>query len=121
VHRIVTAEALKPSKNLVLVGRVCSVKMKKTINVVVNRYVKVPKLNIIVRRSRKFMAHDESECAFDWIRACALRTHGFSGLTRSARPDEIADLNDIVKIRHGKSRTKNKAFELLEVLKRAPK
>ena len=46
-----------------LVGRVVSDKMDKTVTVLVERKVKHPLIGKIVRRSKKFHAHDENnEC-----------------------------------------------------------
>ena len=41
-----------------LIGTVVSTKMKDTITVAVNRYVKDPKYKKYVRRTKKFLAHD---------------------------------------------------------------
>lgn len=46
------------SKKRILAGVVVSDKMKDTIVVSVDRYVKVPKYNKYVTRSKKFKAHD---------------------------------------------------------------
>ncbi|KAL7563213.1 hypothetical protein ACA910_014487 [Epithemia clementina (nom. ined.)] len=46
-----------------LVGKVVSTKMQKTINVAVDRYKVVRKIQYRVRFTRKFMAHDENEVA----------------------------------------------------------
>lgn len=46
------------SKKRVLSGVVVSDKMKDTIVVSVDRYVKVPKYNKYITRSKKFKAHD---------------------------------------------------------------
>jgi small subunit ribosomal protein S17 len=43
----------------ILVGVVVSTKMKDTVTVAVNRYVKHPKYKKYVVRTKKFMAHDE--------------------------------------------------------------
>lgn len=47
----------------ILVGKVISNKMKKTIVVQVERTVKHPKYGKIIKKRAKFHAHDESESA----------------------------------------------------------
>ena len=46
-----------------LIGKVVSDKMKKTVSVVIERRVKHPRYGKIVRRSKKYRAHDESNQA----------------------------------------------------------
>lgn len=41
-----------------LIGTVVSTKMKDTVTVAVNRYVKDPKYKKYVKRTKKFLAHD---------------------------------------------------------------
>lgn len=45
-------------KQKTLVGTVVSTKMKDTITVAVNRYVKIPKYKKYVTRTKKYLAHD---------------------------------------------------------------
>ena len=55
-----------PPRNIPLgsmVGTVVSTKMQKTINVAVNRYKMIRKIQYRVRFTRKFFAHDENEVA----------------------------------------------------------
>ena len=47
------------SKGKVLKGRVVSDKMNKTVTVLVDRYVKHPKYQKFVKKSKKYKAHDE--------------------------------------------------------------
>lgn len=58
------AEAQKTEKVVrTLVGRVVSDKMDKTVTVLVERNVKHPLYGKVMRRSKKFHAHDEmNEC-----------------------------------------------------------
>jgi small subunit ribosomal protein S17 len=53
-----TSTTKTASKKRVLSGVVVSDKMKDTIVVSVDRYVKVPKYNKYITRSKKFKAHD---------------------------------------------------------------
>lgn len=58
-----TAEATKEANRRVLVGEVVSTKMDKTIAVRVDRQVAHPIYGKYVRKSTKFLAHDEgNEC-----------------------------------------------------------
>lgn len=58
-----TVEAAKQVTKRVLVGEVVSTKMNKTITVRVDRMVAHPIYKKYVRRSSKFLAHDEAnEC-----------------------------------------------------------
>jgi small subunit ribosomal protein S17 len=52
------------------IGRVSSSKMQKTVVVTVDRQINHPLYHRVVRRSAKFMAHDESgKCRVgDWVR-----------------------------------------------------
>ncbi|HEV2425697.1 MAG TPA: 30S ribosomal protein S17 [Terriglobia bacterium] len=52
------------------IGRVSSSKMQKTVVVTVERQINHPLYHRVVRRSAKFMAHDESgKCRVgDWVR-----------------------------------------------------
>ncbi len=49
----------KATNRKTLVGTVVSDKMKDTITVAVNRYVKDPKYKKYVQRTKKYLAHDE--------------------------------------------------------------
>jgi len=53
-----TTPTTTESKKRVLSGTVVSDKMKDTIVVLVERYVKLPKYNKYVTRTKKFKAHD---------------------------------------------------------------
>ena len=46
------------AKQKTLVGTVVSTKMKDTITVAVNRYVKIPKYKKYVTRTKKYLVHD---------------------------------------------------------------
>lgn len=48
----------KPVQRKILIGTVVSVKMKDTVTVAVNRYVKHPKYKKYVVKTKKFLAHD---------------------------------------------------------------
>ena len=48
----------KPVQRKTLVGTVVSTKMKDTVTVAVNRYVKHPKYKKYVVKTKKFLAHD---------------------------------------------------------------
>ena len=48
----------KPVQRKILVGTVVSTKMKDTVTVAVNRYVKHPKYKKYVVKTKKFLAHD---------------------------------------------------------------
>ncbi len=76
------------------VGRVVSVRMQKTVNVLVDRFRKDSRLRKVFRTTKKFMTHDENEVA----------NHG-----------------DIVRIVQSRPHSKCKAFELESILQRAPK
>lgn len=56
--KAVEKEAPAVSKGLVLSGIVVSTKMKDTIVVKVNRFVKVPKYERFMKISKKYKAHD---------------------------------------------------------------
>lgn len=47
-----------PVQRKTLIGTVVSTKMKDTITVAVNRYVKHPKYKKYIVRTKKFLAHD---------------------------------------------------------------
>jgi small subunit ribosomal protein S17 len=74
------------------VGLVISNKMDKTIRVLVERKVKHPKYEKFVKKSSKFMAHDEkNEC----------------------------NMGDVVKIMETRPLSKNKCWRLVEIIERA--
>ena len=74
------------------VGLVISNKMDKTIRVLVERKVKHPKYEKFVKKSSKFMAHDEkNEC----------------------------NMGDVVKIMETRPLSKNKCWRLIEIIERA--
>ena len=74
------------------VGLVISNKMDKTIRVYVERKVKHPKYEKFVKKSSKFMAHDEkNEC----------------------------NIGDVVKIMETRPLSKNKCWRLVEIIERA--
>src|SRR6516164_4932655 len=54
-----TAPAAERGEKMVLVGKVTSAKMEKTIVVEVQRLVQHPKYRRVVRISKQFYAHDE--------------------------------------------------------------
>jgi len=59
-----------PNKRQVKLGVVTSTKMQKTVVVTVERQVMHPLYKRVVRRAKKFLAHDEkNECRVgDWVR-----------------------------------------------------
>ncbi|MBP6428784.1 MAG: 30S ribosomal protein S17 [Bacteroidales bacterium] len=74
------------------VGLVISNKMDKTIRVYVERKVKHPKYEKFVKKSSKFMAHDEkNEC----------------------------NMGDVVKIMETRPLSKSKCWRLVEIIERA--
>jgi small subunit ribosomal protein S17 len=74
------------------VGLVISNKMDKTIRVFVERKVKHPKYGKFVKKSSKFMAHDEkNEC----------------------------NIGDVVRIMETRPLSKNKCWRLIEIIERA--
>lgn len=74
------------------VGLVISNKMDKTIRVYVERKVKHPKYEKFVKKSSKFMAHDEkNEC----------------------------NIGDVVKIMETRPLSKSKCWRLVEIIERA--
>ena len=74
------------------VGIVVSNKMDKTINVMVERKVKHPKYGKFLKKSTKFMAHDEKE---------------------------EAGIGDTVRIMETRPLSKNKCWRLVEVIEKA--
>lgn len=76
-----------------LVGRVVSNKMDKTVSVSIERLIKHPAYGKYIRRSNKMMAHDEkNEC----------------------------NMGDRVAISECRPISKNKAWQVVEILERAP-
>lgn len=74
------------------IGVVISNKMDKTIRVLVERKVMHPKYEKFVKRSSKFMAHDEkNEC----------------------------NMGDVVRIMETRPLSKNKCWRLVEIIERA--
>ena len=74
------------------VGLVISNKMDKTIRVFVERKVKHPKYEKFVKKSSKFMAHDEkNEC----------------------------NIGDVVRIMETRPLSKNKSWRLVEIIEKA--
>jgi len=58
-----TTQQIEKNNGKTLNGVVVSDKMDKTVVVLVNRYVKVPKYHKYVSRSKRFKAHDpENKC-----------------------------------------------------------
>ncbi len=75
-----------------IVGKVVSNKMEKSITVSVERKVKHPKYGKFVKKTSKFMAHDEkNECG----------------------------VNDMVRIMETRPMSKNKRFRLVAVVEKA--
>lgn len=74
------------------VGVVVSTKMQKTINVLVERKEKHPKYGKFLKKSTKFMAHDEKE---------------------------EAGLGDVVRIMETRPLSKNKCWRLVEIIEKA--
>lgn len=76
-----------------LTGRVVSNKMDKTVSVSIERLIKHPTYGKYIRRSNKMMAHDEkNEC----------------------------NMGDRVAISECRPISKNKAWQVVEILERAP-
>ncbi len=76
-----------------LVGRVVSNKMDKTVSVSIERLIKHPAYGKYIRRSNKMMAHDEkNDC----------------------------NMGDLVAISECRPISRNKAWQVVEILERAP-
>jgi small subunit ribosomal protein S17 len=75
-----------------LMGRVVSDKMDKTVSVMIERRVKHPLYGKIIRRSKKYLAHDEAN---------------------------QAKVGDTVEIRESRPISKNKAWVVTRVLQAA--
>jgi len=63
-------QAVRAARRQEKVGKVTSNKMQKTVVVTVDRQIIHPLYKRVVRRSKKFLAHDEkNECQVgDWVR-----------------------------------------------------
>ena len=72
-----------------LIGKVVSDKMDKTVSVLIERRVKHPLYGKIVRRSKKYLAHDETN---------------------------QAKIGDTVEIQEGRPISKNKSWVLTKVI-----
>ncbi|EEO28816.1 30S ribosomal protein S17 [Oxalobacter paraformigenes] len=72
-----------------LIGKVVSDKMDKTVSVLIERRVKHPLYGKIVRRSKKYLAHDEAN---------------------------QAKIGDTVEIQEGRPISKNKSWVLTKVI-----
>ena len=72
-----------------LIGKVVSDKMDKTVSVLIERRVKHPLYGKIVRRSKKYLAHDENN---------------------------QAKIGDTVEIQEGRPISKNKSWVLTKVI-----
>ena len=72
-----------------LIGKVVSDQMDKTVSVLIERRVKHPLYGKIVRRSKKYLAHDETN---------------------------QAKIGDIVEIQEGRPISKNKSWVLTKVI-----
>jgi small subunit ribosomal protein S17 len=82
------------SNKRIVVGRVTSSKMDKTIVVMVEMRVRHPLIHKIVRRQKKFVAHDEQN---------------------------LCHAGDLVKIEESRPLSKTKRWKLVEILKKAEK
>ena len=80
---------VKTALNRTLMGKVVSDKMDKTVSVLVERRVKHPLYGKIVRRSKKYLVHDETN---------------------------QAKMGDIVEIQEGRPISKNKSWVLSKVV-----
>lgn len=82
-------DQVKTTLKRTLVGRVVSDKMDKTVSVLIERHVKHPLYGKIVRRSKKYLAHDENN---------------------------QAKVGDIVEIQESRPISKNKSWVLSKVV-----
>ena len=80
-------------KRKVFTGMVVSDKMEKSMVVRVNRQVKQPRYKKTVKRSKRFMVHDE---------------------------DNQCRIGDIVKIAETRPLSKRKRWRILEILRKSP-
>lgn len=86
------SENAKDTKLRTVVGTVTSSKMNKTIAVAVERLVKHPKYGKYIRKSTRFMAHDE---------------------------DNACNEGDVVSIAECRPISKSKSWRLVEIVQRA--
>ena len=85
-------EAVQRNTRKVIIGRVVSNKMDKTVTISVERKVKHPKYGKFVKLTSKFKAHDEkNECG----------------------------INDIVKLMETRPLSKDKRWRLVEIIEKA--
>ena len=82
-------DQVKAALKRTLVGKVVSDKMEKTVSVLIERHVKHPLYGKIVRRSKKYLAHDENN---------------------------QAKVGDIVEIQESRPISKNKSWVLSKVI-----
>ncbi len=82
-------DQVKTALKRTLVGKVVSDKMDKTVSVLIERHVKHPLYGKIVRRSKKYLAHDENN---------------------------QAKVGDIVEIQESRPISKNKSWVLSKVV-----
>ena len=82
-------DQVKTALKRTLMGKVVSEKMDKTVSVLVERRVKHPLYGKIVRRSKKYLVHDETN---------------------------QAKMGDIVEIQEGRPISKNKSWVLSKVV-----
>ena len=87
-----TANTVERKSRKIRTGIVASNKMEKTITVTVERKVKHPIYGKFLKKSTKFMAHDE---------------------------EQTAGIGDTVRIMETRPLSKNKRWRLVEVLERA--
>ncbi len=87
-----TTAALTRNSRKVIIGKVVSNKMQKTIVVAVERKVMHPKYGKFIKMTSKFKAHDEkNEC----------------------------DINDIVRVMETRPLSKDKRWRLVEIIEKA--
>ena len=85
-------EAVERNTCKIIIGKVVSNKMDKTVTIAVERKVKHPKYGKFVKLTSKFKAHDEkNEC----------------------------NVNDIVRIMETRPLSKDKRWRLVEIIERA--
>jgi small subunit ribosomal protein S17 len=83
---------MERNQRKVIIGVVVSNKMQKSITVAVDRRVKHPKYGKIMKKTTKFMAHDENNTCNE---------------------------GDLVKIMETRPLSKNKCWRLVEILEKA--
>jgi ribosomal protein S17 len=124
-----SAVAALPSTAPTYVGRVVSAKMQKTVNVLVPRYTYNARYKRMLRSFKKFMAHDPGMKTRRPSRGSA--SAGTTRVPASSTADgacdcwrvaeELGNLHDVVRIRSCRPISKNKHFELIEVIKAHPR